>query len=248
MRYAWMIITVFALSATVRAQSVLTPGTLLPVSLNSKISVSSVHPGQEIRARIMQDIPETSIHRGAQVIGHVVHSEAIKNGPARLEISFDTVRQHGRRISIQSNLRAIASFLEVEQAQMPEEMSSRGLTPDTWTTQQIGGDQVYRGGGPVAVGNTTVGRPTPYGVVGLPLSQSAQKCRGEMSGNSNPQAFWLFSTNACGVYGYPNIRIEHAGRTDPQGIIILTTENGKLVLNSGSGLLLRVQGSEERRS
>lgn len=247
MRYASMIVTVLAMSAVARAQSALPPGTLLPVSLNKGIKASSAHPSQEIRARVMQDIPGTSIHRGAQVIGHVVHSEAAKNGPARLEISFDTVRQHGRRISIQSNLRAMASFLEVEQAQVPEEMSSRGLTPETWTTQQVGGDQVYRGGGPVAVGNTTVGRPTPYGAVGLPLSQSAQKCRGEMSGNSNPQAFWLFSTSACGVYGFPNIHIEHAGRTDPQGIIILITENGKLVLNSGSGLLLRVQGSEERR-
>jgi hypothetical protein len=248
MRHSGMIVAVLALSAIVQAQSAVPPGTLIPASLSQQIKASSVHPGQQIRARIMQDIPGTSIHRGAHLLGHVVRAETSKNGPARLEITFDNVLEHGRRIPIRSNLRTMASFFEVEQAQIPEEMSSRGLTPETWTTQQIGGDQVYRGGGPVAVGDTVVGRPLPYGVVGLPLGQAGQKCRGQLVGNTSPQAFWLFSTNACGVYGFPNIRVEHAGRTDPQGTIILTAQNGKLELNSGSALLLRVQGSEEPRS
>jgi hypothetical protein len=53
----------------------------------------------------------------------------------------------------------------------------------------------------------------------------------------------LFSSNACGVYGFYNIGIEHGGRADPAGRIILASDNGKLNLNSQIGLLLRVQGS-----
>jgi hypothetical protein len=247
-RYLGTIVAFLALSGIAQAQSALPAGTVLPVSLDRGIKAGSARPGQEIRARIMQDIPGTSIHRGAHVLGHVVRAEAPKNGPARLEISFDNVQEHGRRIPFRSNLRAMASFFEVEQAQIPEDMSDRGLTPETWTTQQIGGDQVYRGGGPVAVGDTVVGEPNPYGVVGPPLSQSGEGCRGQLDGNTSPQAFWLFSTDACGVYGFPNIRIEHAGRTNPQGTIILIAQSGKLAIGSGSGLLLRVQGSEEPTS
>jgi hypothetical protein len=241
MKFNWILAAIIALPAGAAAQNALPSGTLLPVSLDRGVKASTVHPGQEIRTRVMQDIPGTSIHRGALVLGHVVAANSSKNGEATLEIRFDTIQEHGQRIPISSNLRALASYLEVEEAQMTEDMSSRGLSPENSTTQQIGGDQVYRGGGPVAVGITTVGQPTPYGVLGPPLAQPDQKCRGAVGDNTQPQAFWLFSTSACGVYGFPDIRIAHAGRTDPAGTIILTARSGKLALNSGSGLLLRVQ-------
>lgn len=243
MKFKWIFAAIIALPAGALAQNAVPSGTLLPVSLDRGIKASTVHPGQEIRTRVMQDIPGTSIHRGARVLGHVVAANSSKNGEATLEMRFDTIQEHGQRIPISSNLRALASFFEVEQALIPEDMSSRGLTPETWTTQQIGGDQVYRGGGPVAVGVTTVGQPTPYGVLGSPIAQPGQECRGSVDDNTQPQAFWLFSTSACGVYGFPNIWIAHAGRTDPVGTIVLTARSGKLALTSGSGLLLRVQGS-----
>ena len=130
--------------------------------------------------------------------------------------------------------------MDVEEAQVPEEMSSRGMNPENWTTQQIGGDQVYRGGGPVASGLTTVGEVTPYGALDVPRAQPGDPCRGVIGENSQPQAMWLFSSDACGVYGFSNIRIQHAGRSDPRGSIVLSSTNGKLILGSGTGMLLRV--------
>ena len=174
------------------------------------------------------------------MLGHVVAANSSKNGEATLEIRFDTIQEHGQRIPIRSNLRALASFLEVEEAQITEDMSSRGLSPETSTTQQIGGDQVYRRG--TRRGWYHNRRSThPLWRSGPPLAQPGQKCRGVVGDNTQPQAFWLFSTSACGVYGFPNIRIAHAGRTDPAGTIVLTARSGKLALTSGSGLLLRVQ-------
>jgi hypothetical protein len=245
MKSEWMLAAVLALPAAVMAQGAVPEGTILPVSLNKGLNVRTAHPGQEIRAKVMEDVPGTTIRRRADVIGHVVEVNSSGNGPARLALRFDTVVSHGQSVPIRTNLRALASFVEIEGAQVPEEMASRGLNPQTWTTEQIGGDQVYRGGGPVAVGITTVGEPTPYGVLGVPRVQTGQKCRGVVADANQPQAMWLFSTDACGVYGYANIRIEHAGRTDPAGIIVLVSENGKLRLQSGSGMLLRVQKSAD---
>jgi hypothetical protein len=222
------------------AQTTLPAGTFLPVSLDHGLNAKKLHSGQMIHARVMQSIPGTQVHRGAQVIGRVVRVQTQSRGPATLELRFESVESHHRRIPVHTDLRAIASPLEVELAQIPEEMSSRGLTPETWDTQQIGGDQVYRGGGPVAESNKPVGKPVAYGVEVTPRSSPGTPCRAEIGDNTHPQALWLFSANACGVYGFPNLHIEHAGRANG-GAIVLTARSGKLNLGGGSALLLRVQ-------
>jgi hypothetical protein len=240
-RCEWILTAVFCLPGSVAAQSVLPSGTIIPVSLDTSINVKKAHAGELIRCAVMQDIPGTTIHRGAHVLGYVVQATTRKGGPARLEIRFDSVQMHRRSIPLHANLRALASFLEVQEAQIPEDGASRGLTPETWDTQQIGGDQVYRGGGPVAVGEMVVGQPTPWGVLALPRRQFGMPCRGVMGEATQPQAMWLFSRDACGVYGFWDVRIEHAGRTDPKGTIVLASGDGKLSLMSGSAMLLRVR-------
>jgi hypothetical protein len=224
------------------AQEQIPAGTLVPISLDHTINADKVRPGQQIRAEVMQDIPGTPIRRRAKMLGHVVEATPSTSGAARLEISFDSVRVRGQSIPIKASLRALASYFEVEAAETAEDLGTRGTTPETATYQQIGGEQVYRGGGPVAAGLTVVGTPTPYGVLGLPRTQLGQPCRGVIAGNTHPQAFWLFSTDACGVYGFDNIRIVDAGRTSDSGITF-AAEKGKLKLGIGSGMLLRVQGS-----
>lgn len=240
MRCNWLFAALLCLPLGIVAQNAPPSGTILPISLDTSLNAAKIHPGQLIRATVMQDIPGTAIHRRAKVEGNVVQAGTAENGQMKVEIRFDTVKTHGQMMPIQTNLRALASFMEVEEAQDPEEMSSRGLTPETWTTQQIGGDQVYRGGGPVAVGTTTVGQVTPWGALDVPRTQLGQPCRGAIGENKQPQAMWLFSSDACGVYGFNNIRIQHAGRSDPRGTIVLSSTNGKLKLGSGTGLLLRV--------
>ncbi|MGA8042461.1 MAG: hypothetical protein WCA37_06625, partial [Terracidiphilus sp.] len=230
------------------AQSALPAGTLLPVSLDTSLNSRKAHPGQPIQGTIMQNIPGTSIRRGAKVLGQVVQVTASQHGPARVEMRFDTLKTRQQRIPLQVNLRALASFLEVEEAEIPEESASRGITPDTATTRQIGGEQVYRGGGPVASGDTVVGHPVPYGVLVTPRAQPGMPCRGSVAGNRQPQALWLFSSDACGVYGYGELHIAEAGRDNPAGEIVLATDKGRLLLRSGTGLLLRVQGSQDGRS
>ena len=233
MKYAWIAL-ILLLPVSLLAQSAIPPGAVLAVRLDTGLNARKLRPGEEIRGTVMQKIPGTQVRRGAKVLGHVVRA-----GPTQLTLRFDTVVWRGKRIPVRTNLRAVASMMEVEAAQIPEEMSSRGLTPEVWNTQQIGGDQVYRAGGSVMSGEQKVGWPTAYGVRGRPSSNGP--CRAAVDGNEKPQAFWLFSTDACGVYGIPGLTIEHAGRKT--GTIELLSESGKLIIRSGSGMLLRVQGS-----
>ena len=67
-------------------------------------------------------------------------------------------------------------------------------------------------------------------------------CRGAIADNDREQAVWLFSSSACGAYGFDDLKIIHAGRRDPVGQIILQSDKNVRLLG-GAGLLLRVMAS-----
>jgi hypothetical protein len=90
-------------------------------------------------------------------------------------------------------------------------------------------------------GKTIVGEPVEEeGVLGRVRASSDGTCRGAVEGENRVQALWLFSSDACGVYGYKRVHIERAGRTSPLGEITLKTERGDINIRGGSGMLLRV--------
>ena len=56
------------------------------------------------------------------------------------------------------------------------------------------------------------------------------------------QAFWLFSVDACGAYGFDGLTVFHSGRTAPVGEVTLSSSNKMLKIDKGSGMLLLVGG------
>lgn len=229
MKHTWLLFFLLT-QPLLLAQNAIPADTVLPVRLTTGLNAGKIKAGKEIRTQVMQDIPGTTIRRGAHVLGHVVSVT-----PTRLELRFDTLVTKQTRIPLTTRLRALASMLEVDTTQIPQEGSARGL-PSVLelTTTQVGGEQVYRGAWIVARGITHVGEPTAYGV--LAKLNSNPPCRG----NDTPQALWVFSTDACGPYGFNDLTIEHSGRTDPVGTIVLASKTEKINIRAGSGFLLRV--------
>ena len=224
-------------------------GTILPVRLNSTLSSTKCKPGQEITARIMQDVPLThgaKIKEGAKVTGHIVDvGPATTSAPGRVSVKFDKLVSAGQTLSMVTNLRAIAGFMAINEAQTPPVGPSESDVYRWLTTVQVGGDVVYGEGGVVTSAqnaNLIVGKAVNGGVLSQVRAKEGTKCRGPLGGNDAPQALWVFSSDACGTYGLQHIYIAHSGRTDPAGVIVFASDSGNVKIPGGAGMLLRVNG------
>jgi len=236
------LISLLVFSAAAWAQNAVPAGTVLPAEMTASLDSGKSKTGQVITARIMQDVPLPAgrIPAGARIVGHIVGVAPAKNGSGmEISLQFDTLRFSHRSIPITTNLRAWASMAEVEDAQVPSTGTDRGTTFASMTTNQIGGEVVYGQGGPVTNGSDFVGHAAPGGVLVRISAKPGSGCSGE--GDDRLQALWLFSSNACGPYGFPGLEITHAGRTNPIGQIRIASRRGRLRIQGGSGLLLRVR-------
>jgi hypothetical protein len=225
------------------------PGTILPVRLRTTLDPKNLKQGQAIRGGIAQEVPlsgSTKIPKGSRVEGHVVAvTPAEHEAKARISIRFDKLYLHGEAIPITTNLRAIAGFMDVEEAVLPDSGPGEGDVARWLDTTQIGGDRVYGVGGPVTSAQDSsfvVGKSVNDGVLVRVRRKDGTKCRGPMDGNNNPQALWVFSSDACGVYGISNLYIVHAGRSEPVGTIVLEMQGHGAKIRGAAGMLLRVIG------
>jgi len=227
-----------SLAAITSAQNAVPSGTVIPVALTSSVSTND-QPGKTVSARVMQDVPLAggkTIRAGSRFVGRVLAVKPGANGKgAQIFLTFDKLVSERRSEPVTTDLRAIASFVEVEQAQIPPMGPDRGTPQWEWTTQLIGGDVDYRGGGPVKEGREIVGRPVSNGVLSNLTTSLNGPCRGAIDQNDRPQALWVFSADACGVYGFPSIAVAHAGRTSPVGEIVLRSDRAKFKIAGGTG-------------
>ena len=222
-------------------------GTILPVILRTSFSFENSKAGELLHGEIAQDVPlpdGTTIRRGSRILGHIVSATPASNAdPAKISLQFDKLYLQDQSVPLVTNLRAIAGFMEIQEAGVPTESPAEG-SPSNWLdTQQIGGDSVYGVDGPVMSADDTskvIGKSVNGGVLVQASGKPGTRCRGAVNGDEFPQALWVFSGDACGAYGLEHLKIAHSGRTDPKGTIVLTSESPKLKLRSGDGLLLRV--------
>jgi len=231
-------------SVSLFAQAAIPSGTILPVELNSSIRSNKAKPGDSVRARVMQDVTLAGgmkIRRGAKVVGQVIAARgASQRNPAEISLRFDTVINGSQRIPVVTNLRALATMMDVSEAQLPENGPDRGTSEFSWTTDQIGGEVAYHGGVGIVHGSDVVGQATLHGALVRVSAQLGTKCRGEVEGNDRLQATWVFSSDACGLYDFPEVSLAHSGRSDPAGVITLVSNGGNINIRAGSGMLLRV--------
>jgi len=208
-------------------------GTVIPVMLTMTVDSAKAHAGQQIRGKVMESVPlaDGIIPAGAKVFGHVdqVHPG---NGvsPAWIAIQFDHIVFHGQEVAFKANLRALASMMAVQDAQVPF------FEPDTTPRSAVmlapvGGDAAFRPDNP----EKSWGRMVRFS------GDLNPGCGGRVDQPGTTGALWVFSPYACGAYGYgKDLVIVYDGSTDPVGNIVLGSQK-HVEVHAGSGLLLRAE-------
>jgi hypothetical protein len=218
-------------------------GTVLPAMLETGLS-NKTKPHDELRARLMQTIPLPAgekVPEGTRVFGEVLEVTGGGTSGSTIRVRFDRLVTRNGTMTIVTSLRAMASPLEVDEAQIPAMGPDKATPPVDYTTEQVGRDEfVYRGGGHVVGPSGIVGEPVSDGVLGLVLANPSEGCRGQIAGNEQPQAMWIFAADACGAYGFDGVKIKDAGRSRRLGEIELSSPQSSIKVRGGSGLLLRV--------
>jgi hypothetical protein len=222
-------------AAALTAQTI-PPGTALPVMLSSTLNAKSARPNQKIEGKLMQQVNLTDggrLESGSHVTGHVVSASHPKSSDSQIVVQFDQLQDDHQTIPLHVSLRAMASSQNVFQAGLPVDSSSTDESSDEWVTKQVGGDIVFRGRGYVSSAAGKVGVWSGRGVWGrLPESGNCP------AGNDNPQqALWVFSTTACGIYGFEHIKLEQSGATPPMDQIAFSSAKD-IDIRGGSGWLL----------
>ncbi len=220
----------------------LPPGTLLPVMLNSNLDSDKSKPGEKISAKLKQDVPLPDrgiVKAGTEITGHVVAAKRGGEGStARVVFVLDHIRMNGSEYPLTTGLRALASMMAISEARKPiNSVALDGSSPWDYNTRQVGGDIVF-GRKDVRSEAGVVGMsPEPGWVVGIPRANPDAGC--DAPENKNLQAFWLFSTSACGVYGDDDLQISRHPSDSTAGQITLLDPK-RVLVRGGGGLLLVV--------
>jgi len=209
--------------------------------LSSGLNAQKDKIDQRLTGRVMQDVSlpgNEKISEGATIRGHIVKVQKPGASGAVMALRFDSIEDHGSTIPITASLLALASMSEVSEAQSPITSTSNIDPPSQWVTRQVGGDVVNRGRGKVGTRKgTIVGKWLQGSAVSVKLTPNPAAGCPTGPGYDREQATWIFSSNACGLYGLDNMKIEKSGNTPPIGDVVLgSTKN--VAIRGGSGWLL----------
>jgi hypothetical protein len=202
----------------------------IPVILSRTVPLDASSAGKPVETETTQDVPlpdNVKIRKDSKIMGRIISAQR-----GCLTLRLDEIRRkEGSPMPIRAGLRAVASRLEVRQAQLPTTSSDRGTNQWNWSTVQIGGDASYHGAS-VTEGSKTIGRWTYDGVIGALAANPARGC--QVSDPQQDHALGLFSAGACGLYGLDDFDLK-SKETDSD-IVICGPPGGKL--QSGIGMLL----------
>ncbi|HYV75650.1 MAG TPA: hypothetical protein VFB24_15460 [Candidatus Binatia bacterium] len=220
-------------------------GTLLPVMLDDTVESDKSKPGEEVSAKLYQQVvlPEgLKIKRLSKVVGHVVAvTPPSGSTPASITVQFDQVEIGKKSVTVSTGLRALASMRLVAQVRNPVNMNAGpGTTSWDLNVSQIGGQIAYNGARIVKAPNgQVVGRVVePGAIVGVPMANPGAGCAGPAA-NVGEQAFWVFSTDACGLYDEEELTYTSGIGGPNSGKIVLKSAK-HFDVRSGSAWLLQV--------
>jgi hypothetical protein len=161
----------------------LNPGTTLQAELTKTIDTKKVKTGDEVTAKLMQDVKDGNlvIHKGSKLVGHVTDAQikTKENAQSKLGIIFDkAVLKGGQEVAFKGVILSLVAPTE------PTPSSLGGGNMDRVPSNS------GRGVGPIAMGGSgPAPAPSAGGTIRNPADDSANNpANGPANGNSNTVA------------------------------------------------------------
>lgn len=230
------------------ASAVLNSGTTLQAELTRSLDAKKAKPGDEVTARLTQDVRSDGkvvLHKGSKVVGHVTEAQAKgkENSESKLGVVFDkAVLKGGQEVAFNSVVQAVAPPAQGAASLAGDENSNLGggLGGDTGM-----GSGSSRGSGMGPVSSPVVGVPA-VGGVGRTAGSVANSTTGAVSGSVNNTAGvaanGALSSTSRGVVGLQGLALNTAAAGSAQGSVI-SSASRNVKLDTGTQLVLQVTGS-----
>jgi hypothetical protein len=214
--------TAAATSATPR----LAPGSVIPVQLTKSVDAKKVKTGDEVVARVTQDLRNTAgtvvVPKDAKVLGHVTEAQPRnkEQKESELAIAFDhVVPKNGEPMEMPMSIQAIIA---------PQNPNSASASAGQQSAQPASSPVPDTSGS--SSGRSGMSAPAPP-IPSVPPDSAAPSTAGN-------QAQQPITGNTRGVVGISNLNL--AAATDATQGSVVSSEKNNVKLDDGIFMLLRV--------
>lgn len=215
-------------SQTERGTLRVAPGSVIPVELTKSIDAKKAKSGDEIEARVTEDLKgensEIIIPRNSKLVGHIMQVEARDKVQKTSQVGFAfdrAVIKNGEEMALPTAVQAIIA--------PPNSTPDGGYAGSESTVQTVPPSNAGGMGG-------SNGRPG-MGVGAPPQSLSPTTTGGDVSTGNGTNPHPPITANTQGVVGFANLKLSAGDAA--QGSII-SSEKGNVKLESGTLMLLKV--------
>jgi hypothetical protein len=209
------------------------PGSVIPVELTKTVDAKKAKTGDEVEAKVTQDLKAASgevvVPKDTKVVGHVTEAQARtkEQKESQLGIAFDhAVTKDGNVESLPMSIQAV---IAPPSSRSENDNSGGGSGAPTASAPGTG---VPSSGGPGRSSSMGGGAPQTAPGSNPPGGEQPSGSTGENSARQS------ITANTQGIVGIPNYELSTAGDTT-QGSVV-RSEKGNVKLESGTLMLLRV--------
>ncbi len=216
-------------AASASNASKIAPGSVLPAQLTKSIDAKKAKKGDEVVAKITQDLRNNAgtviVPKDTKIVGHVTEAEARskEQKESQVAIAFDhAVMKNGEQMQMPMSIQAI-------------------IAPPNRNTANAGGEQPSSSPGPGTASAPAAGSGRPGSMGGTaPAASSAPPTSGSAPAGTSAgtPAQQPITGDTQGVVGIANLKLSPA--PDPTQGSVISSEKNNVKLDDGTFLLLRV--------
>ena len=209
------------------------PGSVIPVLLTKTIDAKKAKTGDEVVAKVTQDLKTNSgevlVSKDTKVLGHVIAAQAHSKDQkeSQLAIAFDrAVEKNGNEMQLPMSIQAIIG---------PQNNGPQNNGPQNNSAGES--NQAPPNSAPTSTPSGS-GRPGTMSGSAAPATPAPSTTGSNTPTDSQPSARPPITAETQGVVGISNLKLEPAGQAN-QGSVVSSDKNN-VKLESGTMMLLRV--------